>query len=90
MNKQDLIKKTAEKASMSQVDTKAIINALFDVITEVLPDEDVKVTNFGTFTVIDKAARTCRNPQTGAIVEVPACKAPKFKPSSALKEIVNA
>lgn len=90
MNKQELIKSTAEKANMSQVDTKVIINALFDVITEVLPDEDVKVTNFGTFTVIDKAARTCRNPQTGAIVEVPACKAPKFKASSALKEIVNA
>jgi DNA-binding protein HU-beta len=39
------------------------------------------VKNFGTFTVVDKPARTARNPQTGAEVTVPAKRLVRFKPS---------
>ncbi|MDD6148431.1 MAG: HU family DNA-binding protein, partial [Lachnospiraceae bacterium] len=44
---------------------------------------------FGTFEVSERAARTGRNPQTGAEMKIPASKAPKFKAGKALKDIVN-
>ena len=44
---------------------------------------------FGTFEVKERAARTGKNPQTGAVVEIPASKAPAFKAGKALKDAVN-
>ena len=42
-----------------------------------------------TFDVVERAARTARNPKTGESIEVGASKSPKFKPAKALKESVN-
>ena len=44
---------------------------------------------FGTFEVTKRAARTGKNPQTGAAIKIPATKAPKFKAGKALKDLVN-
>jgi DNA-binding protein HU-beta len=37
----------------------------------------------------DRAARTGQNPQTGAKIEIPAAKVPKFKAGKALKDSIN-
>jgi DNA-binding protein HU-beta len=44
---------------------------------------------FGTFSVSERAARTGRNPQTGATIQIAASKNPKFKAGKALKDAVN-
>ena len=52
--------------------------------------EKVQLVGFGTFETSERAARTGRNPQTGAEMTIPASKAPKFKAGKALKDMVNA
>ena len=51
--------------------------------------ESVALTGFGTFSVSQRAARTGRNPQTGATIQIKASKAPKFKAGKTLKDAVN-
>jgi len=52
--------------------------------------EQVALVGFGTFSVRDRAARTGRNPQTGAAIEIAAAKIPAFKAGKALKDACNA
>ena len=51
--------------------------------------EKVQLVGFGSFGTVKRAARTGRNPQTGATVQIPASVAPKFKAGKALKDAVN-
>ena len=51
--------------------------------------DEVQITGFGSFGVSERAARTGRNPQTGATIQIAASKAPKFKAGKALKDAVN-
>ena len=51
--------------------------------------DKVALIGFGNFEVRDRAARTGKNPQTGEVVEIAACKVPAFKAGKALKEAVN-
>ena len=51
--------------------------------------EQVALVGFGTFSVRDRAARTGRNPQTGATINIAASKNPAFKAGKALKDAVN-
>ena len=52
-------------------------------------EEVVALVGFGTFTVRERAARTGRNPQTGAEIQIKAAKVPAFKPGKALKDALN-
>ena len=59
-------------------------------VTEALKNDDqVALVGFGTFTVRERSARTGRNPQTGATIEIAAAKVPAFKAGKALKDAVN-
>jgi DNA-binding protein HU-beta len=51
--------------------------------------QKVSVAGLGTFVVKEKKARLARNPKTGDSVQVPAKRAPKFRPGKELKEIVQ-
>lgn len=85
MNKNDLINSIAEKTGMTKVAAKAAMNACFESIQENLnKGEKVTLIGFGTFNVVDRKARTAKNPQTGKAVKVPAKKVAKFKPSASL------
>ena len=65
-------------------------DAMIDTITDSLQkSEPVVLVGFGTFGTKDRAARTGRNPQTGATIEIKAAKVPNFKPGKALKDAVN-
>lgn len=90
MNKVELIKEIAERIELTKKDIEAVLVAFQETVTDTLADgEDVKLVGFGTFEVVERAARIGRNPSTGATLDIPASKAPKFKASKALKDAVK-
>ena len=89
MNKQELISAAAEKTGFSKKDTEATVTAVLENIISALEDnEKVQLVGFGSFEVKERAARIGRNPKTKEAIEIPASKAPVFKPSKALKDIL--
>lgn len=82
-----------EKARCKEISTAAMeraYKAVWDTIKEELEaGESVTIQKFGTFSVVDTAARTGRNPHTGGTMEIPAGKRPKFKASTSFKDMVN-
>ena len=91
MNKTELVAAIADRAELSKKDSEKALKAFVDVVTEELKKEHkVQLVGFGTFEVSERAARTGRNPQSGAEMVIPASKAPKFKAGKALKDMINA
>jgi len=91
MTKIDLIDQISEKTSLSKKDAERLLETIIDSVQEALKNgQKVSLTGLGTFVVTEKKARIARNPKTGEQVEVPAKKAPKFKPGKELKQIVQA
>lgn len=90
MNRKELIDALAAKTGSTKADADRNIDALTDIITATLKKGDsVALVGFGTFEVRKRAARTGRNPATGAELKIKASKAPAFKPGKALKDAVN-
>lgn len=66
------------------------MNAVIEVTTETLKKgNDVVLTGFGAFCVVDRCARTGKNFQTGKAIEIPASKGVKFKIGKNLRDAVN-
>ena len=90
MNKSELIDAIADSADISKAAAGRAVDAVVDSITGSLQKGDpVTLIGFGTFSVEDRAARTGRNPQTGAEIQIAAAKIPSFKAGKALKDAVN-
>ena len=90
MNKTELTDAVAEAADLTKADAARAVDAVLGTITNTLAGGDqVGIVGFGTFLVRDRAARTGRNPQTGAEIQIAAAKVPAFKPGKALKDAVN-
>ncbi len=90
MNKTELTDTVAESTGMTKADAARAVDSVLGTITDALAKgEQVGVVGFGTFLVRDRAARTGRNPQTGAEIQIAAAKVPAFKPGKALKDAVN-
>ncbi|MBL4910910.1 MAG: DNA-binding protein HU-beta [Alteromonadaceae bacterium] len=90
MNKSQLIEKIAAGADISKAAAGRALDSLIESVTEELKDGgQVALVGFGTFSVRDRAARTGRNPQTGATIEIAAAKIPAFKAGKALKDACN-
>ena len=90
MKKVELVEAVATNAGLTKADALRAIDATFDAITEVLKKGDkITLIGFGTFGVSKREARTGRNPQTGAAVNIPARNAVTFKAGSQLKNEVN-
>ena len=90
MNKQELITAIAENAALSKKDAEAALKALIGAVEDALVKGDkVQLVGFGTFEVRERAARTGRNPQTGAEMKIAAAKVPAFKAGRALKDKLN-
>ena len=67
MKKVELVEAVAEKTGLTKADATRAIDATFDAITEALKKgEKTTLVGFGTFGVSERAARSGRNPQTGA------------------------
>ena len=90
MNKGELIEAVANATSSTKADAGRAIDATVEAITNALKKSDtVTLIGFGTFKVSKRAARTGRNPQTGAELKIPARNASSFKAGAALKAAVN-
>lgn len=90
MNKNELVDKIAHATSEPKSKVAQMVDATIEEITSALKRrEKVQLTGFGTFEARHRAARTARNPQTGAAVQVDARYAPAFKAGSALKDQIN-
>jgi DNA-binding protein HU-beta len=90
MTKDQLVEKIAGDAGISKKEAQAALKAVTSGISGALAKGDsVTLVGFGTFSVSQRAARTGRNPQTGATIQIKASKAPKFKASKTLKDAVN-
>ena len=90
MNKTELIAAVAAKAELSKAAAANAVDAVLATIEEeVKAGNNVQLIGFGTFSVGERAARTGRNPKTGANITIAASKSPKFKAGKALKDRVN-
>ena len=90
VNKGHLVDKMVETTGLSKKDVKAVVDGVFDHITEHLKRGDkVQVTGFGAFEVRERAARQGVNPSTGDKIDIAASKAPAFKAGKSLRESVK-
>ena len=90
MNKSELIEAITAEADISKAAAGRALDAVISAVTGALKDgEPVSLVGFGTFSVKARAARTGRNPQTGAAIQIAAANIPSFKAGKALKDAVN-
>lgn len=90
MNKTELIDAIAGSADLPKASAGRALDAVLDGIADALKKGDqVSLVGFGTFSVKHRSARTGRNPQTGATIEIKASNVPSFKAGKALKDAVN-
>lgn len=90
MNKSELIDTIAESADISKSSAGRALDAVIDAVSVSLKKGDpVSLVGFGTFSVKHRPARTGRNPQTGAEIQISAANIPNFKAGKALKDAVN-
>jgi DNA-binding protein HU-beta len=89
MQKREFIEKLAAALDCSKAEAGKSFNALFEQLGLLLQaGDDLMVPGFGRFTVTHKAARTGRNPQTGAEINIAAKAVPLLRPAKQLKENV--
>jgi DNA-binding protein HU-beta len=89
MNKAELIDKIAEDSGINKKQAAAALDSFTDTIAKTLKKGDkVTLVGFGTFSVSKRAARTGRNPQTGAAIKIKAKKVAKFKAGAILSSKV--
>jgi DNA-binding protein HU-beta len=90
MNKTELVDAIAKETGLSKKDSEKALKAFTDSVAKELKKKGkVQLVGFGTFEVAKRAARTGKNPQTGAAIKIPAATVPKFKAGKALKDAVN-
>lgn len=80
MNKAELVAKLADDAGISKTQANATLDSFIEAVTKTLKaGGKVTLVGFGTFSISKRAARTGRNPQTGATIKIKAKKVAKFK-----------
>ncbi len=90
MNKAELIEEVATETGLSKAASGRAVDAVVSAISDCLArGEKVTLVGFGTFGVRQRKARTGRNPQTGAVLQIPAKTVPKFVAGRTLKEKVG-
>ena len=90
MRKQDLIRQVAQETGQTEAAAGRAVNAVFSAITQTLAGGDeVNISGFGAFRVVERSARQGRNPQTGAEMTIGARRSPAFRPGTQLKRAVG-
>jgi len=90
VNKSELVEHIANHSDISKAAATRALESIVDVVKKTLKKgETLSIAGFGTFAVSKRAARTGRNPRTGAAIKIKAAKVPKFRPSKALKDHLN-
>ena len=90
MTKAELIDKISTGAKLSKADAaKALDSTLNSIKGALKKGQRVALVGFGTFSVVKRKARKGRNPQTGAVISIPARKTPKFAAGKTFKEAMK-
>ena len=96
MNKAEFVERLAERTGISQRESRAIVDAIFDpdpgvgmIAAELVAGNKVAISGFGTFEARSRKARVGRNPHTGEELNIPATRAPAFKAGKPLKETLR-
>jgi DNA-binding protein HU-beta len=90
MNKADLIEAIATSADISKASAGRALDAVLDNIVEALQKGDVvSLSGFGSFKVVERAAREGRNPSNGESIHIPASRIPKFSVGKNFRDAVN-
>ena len=90
MNKTELVEHIAKHSDISKAAATRALESIVDAVKKTLTKGGtVSLVGFGSFSVGKRAARTGRNPRTGAAIKIKAAKVPKFRPGKALKDHLN-
>ena len=90
MTKAELVDKMAKGSGMTKRAAEtALESALKSIRDSLKKGKKVTLVGFGTFSVVRRAARNGRNPQTGRVIRIPAAKVPRFKAGKDLKDAVK-
>ncbi len=90
MNKAELVEAIAKTADISKAAADRALNgAIQAIVGSMRKGQTVTLVGFGTFYVGKRAARSGRNPRTGAEIKIKAAKVPKFRPGKELKSALN-
>lgn len=90
MNKAELIDAVAEATGLSKKDATAAVDTVLDTVKNAVKKGDkVSLSGFGIFEKSERSARTGRNPQTGATVQIAATSVPKFRAGAEFKKLVS-
>ena len=90
MRKQDLVRAVAQEAKLTEAQATADVNALIDAIQNSLAKGDeVNISGFGAFRVVERAAREGRNPRTGESMKIGPRKSAAFRAGTQLKRAVE-
>ena len=88
--RKNLIRKIYQNVGFSKNFSSKIIDNFFEsLISALIISNKIKISSFGTFTVINTRARTGRNPKTKIEAKILPRKVVKFKPSSFVKKEIN-
>ena len=87
ITKQDLVNHLNDTLGLNKVESKELVEAFFQEIKQSLKNsEDVKISGFGNFKILNKKERPGRNPKTGEPVTISARKVVTFKASQKLRK----
>ena len=90
VRKQDLIRQVAEATGQKETESAKAVNAVFDVIGSALAaGDDVSISGFGAFKVVDRPQRQGLNPQTRQPMTIEARRSPVFRPGTRLKRLLG-
>jgi DNA-binding protein HU-beta len=90
MNRGEFVAAISESSGLTKADADRALEAMFKVVKKTLKSGDsISLVGFGTFVVRKRAARSGRNPRTGATIKIKASKVPAFKAGKALKDALG-
>ncbi len=90
MTKADLVEEVAQEVEVTYKDAKVIVDTVFKSVVDSLKSGNkVEIRGFGSFRTRRRRGRIARNPKSGDKVLVPPKMIPFFKPSKALRDVVN-
>lgn len=90
MNKKELTTAVADAMGSTKKEAALAIESVINCIADAMAaGSNVSIVGFGTFEVVKRGARTCRNMVTGEMMDVAEKMAPKWRASKALKEAVS-
>ncbi len=91
MRKQDLVRAVAQETKLTEAQASNAVNAVIDAIQNSLANgEEVNISGFGAFRVVERAAREGRNPRSGEPMQIGPRKSAAFRPGTQLKRAVEA